>query len=137
MEELLPETERSAADRETSLPETVRALCALLEEHRAIDVTGLDLRQLQMWTDFFIVATVSSGAHREGLLRHIKEFAAGNGLQMFRQPGRHDPNDGWSLVDMGTLVIHLMSPASRSFYELEQLWSSAETVFKPAGSHSS
>jgi ribosome-associated protein len=136
MEELLPETERREAGRETAAApgiETVRALCTLLEEHRAADVIGLDLRKLQIWTDFFIVATVSSNAHREGLLRHIKEFAVENEIQVFRGPGKQDPNDGWSLVDMGTLIIHLMSPVSRSFYELEQLWGSAETVFKSAG----
>jgi ribosome-associated protein len=136
MEELLPGTERSGIDGAAGSPglETVRAICALLEEHRAAAVTGLDLRGLHIWTDFFIIATVSSGAHCEGLLKHIKEFAAEHGISLFRGPGRQNPTDGWRLVDMGALVIHLMSPVSRSFYELERLWDSAETIYKSAES---
>jgi ribosome-associated protein len=110
-----------------------------LEEHRAGDVVALDLRELHSWTDYFIIATVTSGAHRDGLLRHIKDFAGERELAMRRGPGKsgHAPNassDGWSLVDLGTTVIHLMSSSSRSFYELEQLWSSAKTVW-PSAKH--
>jgi ribosome-associated protein len=111
-------------------PGLVKALRVLLEEHKAGDVIALDLRELHSWTDYFIIATVTSGAHRDGLLRHIKDFAGENGLAMRTGPGKtgRDLNDGWSLVDLGTVIIHLMSPSLRSFYELEQLWSSAKTV---------
>jgi ribosome-associated protein len=108
-------------------PEPVKALCTLLEEHKAGDVVALDLREIHSWTDYFIVATVTSGAHRDGLIRHIKDFAGERGLAMRKGPGKSD--DGWSLVDLGTVVIHLMSSSSRSFYELEQLWSSAKVVW--------
>ncbi|MDR2048497.1 MAG: ribosome silencing factor [Treponema sp.] len=120
-----------ADSRRPDAPETVKALCALLEEHRAGDVVALDLRELHSWTDYFIIATVTSGAHRDGLLRHIKDFAGEKGLAMRKGPGKSGraSNDGWSLVDLGTVVIHLMSSSSRSFYELEQLWSSAKTVY--------
>jgi ribosome-associated protein len=122
---LLQETEKALA----SGSEAVEALCALLEEHRAGDVTALDLRELHSWTDYFIVATVTSGAHRDGLLRHIKEFAGEKGLEMPKGPGKSAFNDGWSIVDLGDIIIHLLSASSRSFYELEQLWSSAKTVW--------
>jgi ribosome-associated protein len=90
------------------------------------------LRELHSWTDYFIIATVTSGAHRDGLVRHIKDFAGERGFAMRRGPGKSGPDDGWSLVDLGTVVIHLMSSSSRSFYELEQLWSSAKIVWSPA-----
>ncbi|MDR0402272.1 MAG: ribosome silencing factor [Treponema sp.] len=114
--------------------ELVTALCALLEEHKAGDVAALDLRELHSWTDYFIIATVTSGAHRDGLLRRVKDFAGEKGLVMRGGPGKPAPNDGWSLADLGTVVVHLMSPSSRSFYELEQLWSSAKTVYSSKSS---
>jgi ribosome-associated protein len=122
--------------RRANTPEPVKALCALLEEHRAGDVVALDLRELHSWTDYFIIATVTSGAHRDGLLRHIKDFAGERDLAMRKGPGKPGRalNDGWSLVDLGTVVIHLMSSSSRSFYELEQLWSSAKTVYSSKSS---
>jgi ribosome-associated protein len=109
--------------------EPVKALCSLLEEHKAGDVVALDLREIHSWTDYFIIATVTSGAHRDGLVRHIKDFAGERGFAMRKGPGKSGPDDGWSLVDLGTVVIHLMSSSSRSFYELEQLWSSAKIVW--------
>jgi ribosome-associated protein len=107
----------------------VKVLCTLLEEHKAGDVVALDLRELHSWTDYFIITTVTSGAHRDGLLRHIKDFAGEQGFAMRKGPGKSGFDDGWSLVDLGTVVIHLMSSSSRSFYELEQLWSSAKIVW--------
>lgn len=114
--------------------EMVEALCSLLEEHRAAAVTALDLMDIHSWTDYFIIATVSSGAHRDGLLRHIKDFALENGLQTLRGAGKTGADDGWSIIDLGTAVIHLMSPDLRSFYELEQLWSSAKVVYSSKSS---
>ena len=117
-------------------PEEVRALCVRLEEHRGLDVTALDLRELHSWTDFFIIATVSSGAHLQGLLRHIKDFAAETGLDILRGQTRGGGSEGWSLVDMGTAVIHLMNAELREFYELEELWNSAGRIFPPGLSKS-
>jgi ribosome-associated protein len=120
---------------ETDVPGigAVKALCALLEEHKGIGVTALDLRELHSWTDYFIIVTVTSGAHRDGLVRHIKDYTAEKGYPLLG-PGKSNSNDSWSLVDLGSVVIHLMSAPSRSFYELEQLWSQAATVYSSKSS---
>jgi ribosome-associated protein len=132
MEELL----QAANNRLTESPsgprlpgtEDVKTICKLLEEHKGGDVTALDLRELQLWTDFFIIATVTSSAQLQGLLRHIAEFAGREDLLIQRRTGR-EKSGGWSLVDMGTAVIHLMTAQSREFYELEGLWSSAAKIY--------
>ncbi|MDR0910384.1 MAG: ribosome silencing factor [Spirochaetaceae bacterium] len=94
----------------------------LLKEHKGGDVTVLDLRQKNAWTDFFVIATVTSRAHTEGLLRFIKEKAEEDGLEILRHRRKLVPEDEWALIDMGNLVIHLMTEKSRAFYELERLW---------------
>ncbi|MDR1929027.1 MAG: ribosome silencing factor [Treponema sp.] len=135
MDELLPETAR--AHEEPGFPpgeEAVRAICRLLEDHKGADVTALDLRRLHIWTDFFVIATVTSGAHLQGLLRHLKDFAAERGMVILGQNRRADLEDGWNLVDMGTAVIHLMSAPARVFYELEQLWSGAALIYSSKSS---
>jgi ribosome-associated protein len=103
----------------------------MLEDHKGGEVTALDLRQLHSWTDFFIIATVSSGTHLQGLLRHTKEFAQEKGLSVFRGQGKGDAGEGWTLIDMGTAVVHLMTAPVREFYELEALWFSAKRVYPP------
>ncbi|MDR1389209.1 MAG: ribosome silencing factor [Treponema sp.] len=109
--------------------EHILEICALLEEHRAGDVKALDMRHLHLWTDFFIIATVSSGAHQAGLLRHLKDYAAGHDFA-FRTGRRID--DSWNPVDLGGAVVHLMNAVSREFYELEELWNNAGIVFPGA-----
>jgi ribosome-associated protein len=100
------------------------ALGELLRDARGTDIAVLDLRGLNSWTDFFVIATVTSGAHRSGLERHIKEFAREKGLDILRRSPRPpgDVEDDWSLIDMGDIVIHLMTERARLFYELERLW---------------
>jgi ribosome-associated protein len=106
------------------LPETkARTLGALLDEHKGQDVAVLDIRQMCGWTEFFIIATVTSAAHMDGLERHIKEYCRGNDIDILGKSRRNNTGDDeWSLIDLGSIVIHLMSKACREFYELERLW---------------
>jgi ribosome-associated protein len=98
----------------------------LIQEHRGNDVLVMDLREINNWTNFFVIATVTSNAHIQGLQRHIKEFSRERGLEILSQRRKLSPDDEWSLIDFGTIVIHLMTAKSRAFYELERLWGSAE-----------
>jgi ribosome-associated protein len=107
------------------------ALGDLLQEHKGGDVKVLDLRGLNAWTDFFVIATVTSNAHLQGLERHVKDFSREWGMEILRRSRKPPAGAGgpapdeWCLIDMGTVVIHLMTSQARSFYELERLWSAA------------
>ncbi|GHV24281.1 ribosomal silencing factor RsfS [Spirochaetia bacterium] len=129
-------------------------LAKLLEEHRGGNVTALDLRNLNTWTDFFIIATVTSSTHLQGLERHVKEFSRERDMAILNRSRKHKAagamtsdaspsGDEWSLLDMGSLVVHLMTAKSRDFYELERLWDAAAVIYpgtyssKPSKSSSS
>ena len=110
---------------EDTLSET-EALGALLRDHRGADVVVMDLREMGAWTDFFVIATASSDAHMDGLERHVREFCRENGMEILRRS--HRPKgmaalDEWRIIDMGSIVIHLMSDRARAFYDLERLYS--------------
>ena len=107
-----------------------QALGELIRDHRGLDVVILDMRESAGWTDFFIIATVTSSTHTQGLLRYIKEFARNQGMEILRNH-RKATEDSWHYVDFGTMVVHLMTEASRSFYELERLWSAAPQIKIP------
>ncbi|MCL2831536.1 MAG: ribosome silencing factor [Treponema sp.] len=119
MKDMLQET-----DKKTALE-----LGKLLASHNGGSVVVMDMRQLNFWTDFFVIATVTSGAHLSGLDRHIKEYIRENGLEILRRSRKPEVEDEWSLIDMGNIVIHLMTARARSFFELERLWSSAPLIF--------
>jgi ribosome-associated protein len=115
--------------------DTARALGELIREHKGGDVTVLDLRELNAWTDFFVIATVTSTAHQQGLERHLKEFSREQGIPIQRRSRKPAAGssavDEWCLIDMGPVVIHLMTSRARSFYELERLWSAAPLISLP------
>jgi ribosome-associated protein len=101
----------------------------MLLEHKAEAVVVMDMRKLNFWTDFFVIATPTSGAHLSGLERHIKDYCAEKGIDIFRRSQKPESDDEWSLIDLGGIVIHLMSGKARAFYELERLWGAAEVIY--------
>ncbi|MCL2191331.1 MAG: ribosome silencing factor [Treponema sp.] len=108
---------------EDTLSET-EALGDLLRDHRGADVVALDLREMGAWTDFFVIATASSDAHLDGLERHVREFCRERGMGILRRS--HRPRlerDEWRIIDLGSIVIHLMTEKARAFYDLERLYS--------------
>ena len=115
---------------EDTLPAISDQIAELLREHKGQDVSMLDLRGINNWADFFIIATVTSIAHMDGLERHIKEFCAENKIDIIGS-SRKSADDEWRLIDLGQTIIHLMTSRVRDFYELERLWASLPQAGKP------
>lgn len=94
----------------------------ILTDYKGADTVVLDVSELSSWTDFFVITTVNSSAHWKGLYRQVKDYAKENDLAL-RIPDKKLPSgDDWNLIDMGTVVVHLMTAEARSFYDLEKLW---------------
>jgi ribosome-associated protein len=121
----------------------------LLQDHNGLKVVVMDMRALNFWTDFFIIATVTSNTHLSGLQRHIKDYAGEKGIEILRRSKRPDKridlasselssagglsgSEEWSLLDLGGIVIHLMTAGIRDFFELERLWSAAPVIYGAA-----
>jgi ribosome-associated protein len=115
MDNMLSTTENS------DLLETAKPLAELLQEHNGQDVCLLDIRGINDWADFFIIATISSRTHMDGLERHIKDFCRERGIEIFGVSPK-STDDEWRLIDLGAIIIHLMNSRARDFYELEKLW---------------
>ena len=133
MEDTLPEI--SAVQTAISAEQTAEAMGNLLRDHRGEDVLVLDLREMEAWTDFFVIATAASDAHLDGLERHIKELCREKGIEILRRSrkpgasaGMQGREDEWRVIDLGAAVIHLMSRRARAFYDLERLYSMAVSV---------
>ena len=136
MEGMLPETETLKP------PALAKTLGSLLYEHKGIDVIVLDLRESETWTDFFVIATATSDTHLDGLERHIKDFCRESGIEILRRSRRppalnKNQGDEWRIIDLGSIVIHLMSRQARAFYDLERLFSMAGPPVPAVTDHSS
>ncbi|MDR2966125.1 MAG: ribosome silencing factor [Treponema sp.] len=109
------------ADMLPEIKEQAESLAGLIKEHRGENVSLLDLRTINNWTDFFIIATASSKTHMDGMERHIKDYCRENDIEIFGS-SKKDPEDEWRLIDLGFTVVHLMTAPTRDFYDLERLW---------------
>lgn len=91
-----------------------------LEDFKAIDIQQIDVKGHNPLTDLFVVASGSS-------LRHIKSMAD-NLLLKAKEAGNPpigiegDRQSEWVLVDLNDIIVHLMLPQTRAFYNLEKLW---------------
>lgn len=109
-----------AAPQQT--PEDIQAIVDALDDRRAKDVKVLDLREVSSSLDFFVIATGESSLQLKALEESVRErMKAGRVLP----DGVEGPSDRWVLLDYGTVVVHLMSPEARDFYDLEGLWADA------------
>jgi ribosome-associated protein len=121
--------------------ETLHALALgkLLNDHNGQEVVVMDMRALNFWTDFFIIATVTSNTHLLGLERHIKDYVLEKGLEIIHNSGKpaRPHSDEWYLLDLGGIIIHLMTEKTRQFFELEKLWGAASFIFQAHSSKSS
>ena len=96
-------------------------IAQILEDSKADDVCVIDVSELNSWTDFFVIATIHSSAHTQGLAKQIKDYVKENGMEIHVAHNKAPGGDDWNLIDIGPVVVHLMSEDARNFYELEKL----------------
>ena len=91
-----------------------------LDDAKAVDVLELDIRALTQIADWMVVASGTSTRHVLALAERLREA----GVKQGQKPtGVEGDNEGeWVLMDFGDLIVHLMLPATREFYDLEGLW---------------
>lgn len=92
-----------------------------LDEVKAIDIRVLDVAAMSSFTDNMIIASGSSTRQVKALANNVIVEAKKAGLEVLGQEGEN-PGE-WILIDLGDVVVHIMVPQVRDFYNLEKLWS--------------
>ena len=108
--------------------EKAREIAKLMEDGKGKEVTLLDISGLNSWTDYFVIVTVNSSAHWQGLYKQVKEYIKENDLEIHLTNKKTPDGDDWNLIDLGAIVIHLMSEQARQFYDLEKLWHNGKII---------
>jgi len=93
---------------------------AALEDIKARDITVLDVRKLTTLYDTLIIATAESNRQVKALSQHVREALKTAGANIIGVEG--EQSGEWVLVDGGDIVVHIMQPATRAYYNLEELW---------------
>jgi ribosome-associated protein len=99
-----------------------RAAHAALSKKGA-EVVALDLRRDSAFTDFFLVVSAANQKQLVAIADAVREALREEGLRPDHVEGY--PRQEWILLDYGPFVIHLFTPRTRAFYDLERLWGGA------------
>mgnify|MGYP002860160544 CR=1 FL=1 len=110
------------------IQEKTLALARLIQDGKGSDVVVIDISELNSWTDFFVIATVASAAQSQGIQKQIKDWIKDAGLEVHKTNKKINDGEDWNLIDLGSVVVHLMSKEAREFYDLEKLWHSGKRL---------
>ena len=103
------------------IDEFLSAVLHDLDNLKAINVVPLDVRSFSSVTDYMIVATGNSKRHVKALADNLIREMKIRKIEPIGIDG--DLDNDWILVDLGDVVVHIMQPETRDFYQLEKLWS--------------
>jgi ribosome-associated protein len=93
---------------------------------KAQDVVLLNLKPVSDLTDFFVIGNGTSDTHVRSVAEHVMDELRKEGLRPAHVEGLQQGR--WVLLDYVDFVVHLFHPTLRQFYQLERLWSDAESV---------
>ncbi len=94
-----------------------------LDDMKAKDINILDVRERTSVTDYMVIASGTSNRHVKSIADNVVEEVKGKGLRPLGVEG--GSGSDWVLVDLGDVIVHVMMPAAREFYDLERFWRDA------------
>ena len=95
-------------------------------DKKAMDVIVLDMREASSITDYFLLCAGGSERQVQAIADAIDEQMSRHGVASLGVEGYREAR--WILMDYGDVVVHVFSPDTREFYDLERLWSNAPQV---------
>ena len=109
-----------------------KAAVAALEDIKASDIVVLNVKKLTSMADYMIVASGESSRQVKALARNVADKLRAAGAEIVGVEG--EESGEWVLVDLGHVIVHVMHPAVREYYNLEELWTAPKTVRKTPAS---
>lgn len=93
---------------------------------RAQDIIALDMKGLSIMSDYNVITHASNSRLINAIADAVVEAGRETGYEVESIEGKKTGN--WLLIDLGSVIVHIFSEEERSHYQLEGLWSEAETV---------
>jgi ribosome-associated protein len=97
-----------------------------ISDKKGQDIVLLEVGELFVITEVFVIATGNSRPHVQSLADHVEEHLKEAGRKPLRDEGRTEAE--WVLLDYGEIMVHVFQPSSREYYDLERLWRDAPVV---------
>ena len=102
------------------ITELLELSLSALNEVKGRDISCLEVSELTDFTDIMLIVTGNTIRQVRALADSLVVSAKKNGVEILGVEGYSEGD--WTLVDLGDLVVHIMLPETRKFYDLEKLW---------------
>ncbi|KUK83366.1 MAG: Ribosomal silencing factor RsfS [Pelotomaculum thermopropionicum] len=96
------------------------------EDKKAEDITVLDIREVSIIADYFVICSGRSKTQAQAIAENIQVKMEDAGWFALRREGFREGS--WVLLDYGDLIVHVFQDAERQFYKLERLWGDARVI---------
>lgn len=119
-----PASQNSASnanlDQKSQVTACIKVVHEALLDVKAKDIIEFDVSKISNVADAIIIASGTSTRHVKALADNVADEARKAGFRPIGVEGERDAE--WILIDLGFVVVHVMLPTARKFYDLESLW---------------
>jgi ribosome-associated protein len=105
-----------------------RRIVDLAEDKKAADIVLLEIGGLTSLADYFVICSGSSERQLGAISDGIAEALRDEGIRPIGREGSASAH--WMLLDFGAVIVHIMAPPEREFYQLERLWAEAPLLLR-------
>ncbi|MEQ1592841.1 MAG: ribosome silencing factor [Thiobacillaceae bacterium] len=109
-----------------NIEQKVKAIVDALEDIKAKDIAVLDTTKMTALFERMIIASGDSNRQTRALANHVRDKMKGADVFVGNMEG--EQSGEWVLLDLGEIIVHVMQPAVRTLYNLEELWSAGAAV---------
>ncbi len=108
--------------------EGVKSAYKALDDKMAVDITILDIREVSVISDYFIIASGNNPNQLKAMADSVEEALYKSGFKLNHSEGFQTKT--WILLDFGDIVVHLFNKEDRDFYNIERIWGDAKFIQK-------
>lgn len=105
--------------------EMLKTAVKALDEKKAMDITAMEIGDLTIVSEYFVIATGNSTTHVKALADEVEYALSQQGAEPHHIEGKAT---GWIVLDYETIVVHVFLGESREYYNLERLWTDAKEI---------
>ena len=120
-------SDRKSPQPELDAKELAYQCVEICEDRKAEDVQLYDVGKASILADFYLVCTASSEPHLRAISGRVSHDLGERGMKPRSVEGK--PGSGWTILDYGVVIVHIMNFETRDYYRLEELWETGELVY--------
>lgn len=106
--------------------EMVKLAVSALEDKKGEDIRIIDIREVSVLADYFIIASGSNGNQVQAMIDNVEEVLGKAGFPCKQIEGYQSAN--WILMDYQDIIVHVFCKEDRLFYDLERIWRDGKVI---------